>query len=195
MKMSNKTIPTLSIRGRRCSKNLKMNSGTTGPKKIVSQNPTEKTIIVEKREVRSRNAKTKAVLGISSTIEEPSEKVKKAVQSNHGKNKTVTEKPNQSPTNVSLTQTEQRLMNGNSSINSFKAQADFILANKRSCSNGPSNPARKPMYVVIVMSELTYPEFETGYPDYPKSGFIRTILETGTRCPKSGYLVFSILAR
>ena len=31
----------------------------------------------------------------------------------------------------------------------------------------------------------------SGYPDYPKSGYIRTILATETRCPKSGFQYFS----
>ena len=39
------------------------------------------------------------------------------------------------------------------------------------------------------------PELKSGYPDYPKSGFTRTILVTENRCPKSGhpntYTIFS----
>ena len=145
--MVNKTTPTLSTRERRCSKNLKPISGTAEPKKVIIH--PAKT--VEKREVRSRNAKSKAALEIlcsSTTSIEPTENVKKAVHRHNGKNKTITEKSKQSPTKVSLTPTEQKLMNGrSSSINSFQAQADFIRKSS-------SNPSKKPMYVVIVLSDL-----------------------------------------
>ena len=148
--MVNKTTPTLSTRERRCSKNLKPNSGTAEPKKVIIY-PKEKAKTVEKREVRSRNAKSKAALEIlcsSTTTIEPTENVKKAVHRHNGKYKTITEKSKQSPTKVSLTPTEQKLMNGrSSSINSFQAQADFIRKSS-------SNPSRKPMYVVIVLSDL-----------------------------------------
>ena len=37
------------------------------------------------------------------------------------------------------------------------------------------------------ISVALLPELKSGYPDYPKSGFTRTILVTENRCPKSGY--------
>ena len=176
------TTPTLSTRDRRCSKNLSTNSKstttTTKPKKVIMHPKEKDKTVVEKREIRSRNAKTKAALEISSssttTTEKSSDKdeqvqflktVKKSApqqltNANEKNKKSINaEKPKKSPNILKLTPNEQRLMNGqkNSSINSFQTQADFILANnKKSCSNGPppTDPLRKPMYVSIVLSDL-----------------------------------------
>ena len=176
------TTPTLSTRDRRCSKNLSTNSKstttTTKPKKVIMHPKEKDKTVVEKREIRSRNAKTKATLEILSsttTTEKPTDKdeqvqflktVKKSAPSQQptnanekNKNSINAEKPKKSPNILKLTPNEQRLMNGqkNSSINSFQTQADFILANnKKSCSNGPppTDPLRKPMYVSIVVSDF-----------------------------------------
>ena len=176
------TTPTLSTRDRRCSKNLSTNSKstttTTKPKKVIMHPKEKDKTVVEKREIRSRNAKTKATLEILSsttTTEKPTDKdeqvqfiktVKKSAPSqqptnaNEKNKKSINaEKPKKSPNILKLTPNEQRLMNGqkNSSINSFQTQADIILANnKKSCSNGPppTDPLRKPMYVSIVLSDL-----------------------------------------
>ena len=41
--------------------------------------------------------------------------------------------------------------------------------------------------ILITWKYTSKPVLKSGYPDYPKSGYIRTIWPTENRCPKSGY--------
>ena len=49
------------------------------------------------------------------------------------------------------------------------------------------------LFIISFVFSCLGAELKSGYPDYPKSGFTRTIFVTENRCPKSGYPNFRFL--